>query len=96
MARTSIDRDSLEYLKVPITTPPDVIINTQSVEIAVMLPEARPLEEDWRTAEWSGTTARILVGPGAQELLPGTYKVWVRVTDVPEIPVLVAGTITVV
>lgn len=95
MARTSIDRASVEYLKVPVTTPPDVTITNQTVELAVLPDTARPVEEDWNTGEWVDNVARILIGPGALPLEAGTYKVWVRVTDMPEIPVLTAGTITV-
>lgn len=96
MARTSIDRDSVEYLKVPITAPADVTLGTQTVEMAVLSPETRPIEDDWNTAEWAdSTTARLLLGPGALPLAAGTYKVWLRLTDTPEVPVLTAGTITV-
>lgn len=96
MARSSINQDSLEYLKVPVTAPVGVTIDTQVVEIAVMAPASQPEEADWRNAEWSdGNVARILIGPGEKVLTPGSYMVWVRITDTPEIPVLTAGTITV-
>jgi hypothetical protein len=95
MARDSINRDSVEYVKVPVTAPAGVTISDQEVEIAIVETAAQPIEADWRTATWSANTARVLVGPGSQQLTPGVYKVWVRVTDNPEIPVLSAGVITV-
>lgn len=95
MARQSIDRDSVEYVKVPVTAPADISITSQPVSIAVVDVAARPAPGDWKTASWDGNTAKTLIGPGVLPLSPGTYKVWVKVTDSPEVPVLVAGTITV-
>lgn len=96
MARSSIDRESVEYIKVPVTPPSGVTISAQVVEIAVVAQTSRPITTDWRSATWVGTNiAQVLIGPGQLQLAAGTYNVWVRVTDVPEIPVLIAGTITV-
>lgn len=95
MPRTSIDRDSVEYVKVPVTTPAGVTITSQPVSIAVVADTARPVTGDWKTATWNGNVAQTLVGPGVLALTPGNYKVWVKVTDSPEVPVLSAGTITV-
>jgi hypothetical protein len=58
-----------------------------------------PVSGDWKTAAWetdSTTTpatyyARLLVGPGGTAYQAGTYDVYVKVTDNPEIPVLLAG-----
>ena len=95
MARSSIDRDSLEYVKIPVTTPPGITISSQVVEIAVVAQTGRPGALDWRTGSWEDNTARILIGPTALALTAGTYNVWVRITDSPEKPVLLAGAITV-
>ena len=95
MARSSIDRDSVEYVKVPVTAPDGSDLSTQAVSIAVIDATARPVTGDWKTGSWDGNTAKVLIGPGALPLAPGNYKVWVKVTDSPEVPVLVAGTITV-
>lgn len=90
--RTSIYRDSKEYLRIPVTPPAGVTIAAQVVEVAVLPVGQAPIETDWQTASWSGNTALLLIGPG---LTPGQNRVWLRVTDSPEIPVLLAGTITV-
>jgi hypothetical protein len=49
----------------------------------------------WGTGSYLGWhTASVLVGPGGVvTLTPGTYTVWVRVADNPEIPVRQAGTV---
>lgn len=96
MARTSIDRDSVEYVKIPVTSPPSVSLGTQTVEVAITDPVNRPEEADWNSAEWhDDKTVRFLIGPGAFPLAEGTHRVWLRLTDEPEVPVLIAGSITV-
>jgi hypothetical protein len=51
---------------------------------------------DWETTDHGKYFARCLVGPdGDAELDPGVFKVWVRVTDNPEIPVRFAGNVKV-
>lgn len=95
MPRSSIDRDSVEYVKVPVTPPAGIDITAQPVSIAVTDAAARPVAADWKTASWDGNVAKTLIGPGVLALAPGSYKVWVKVTDSPEVPVMAAGTITV-
>lgn len=69
------------------------------VEVAFKLPGVDPSGPDWHAASWetAGTAyyARLLVGPtGGLALAVGTYRMWVRITDAPEIPVLeVPGTV---
>ena len=64
------------------------------VEIAFKPPGVDPTGPDWHAASWetAGATtfyARLLVGPvGGLVLAVGTYRMWVRVTDSPEVPVL--------
>ncbi|MFJ7417976.1 hypothetical protein ACIQXD_05105 [Streptomyces uncialis] len=65
-----------------------------------ILPASRtgnPDTGDWLTGEWSGTWARLLVGPGgAITLDPGEYVVWLSWAAGTEAPVYRAsGTITV-
>ncbi|WP_262403454.1 hypothetical protein [Actinomadura sp. CNU-125] len=81
---------SKEYLHIPVTggsvsTPVEIAVINASTE--------EPAEADWRPAdEWDGTTAKLLIGPGGTlELEDGTYRVWVRVTANPEIPVIRSG-----
>lgn len=59
-----------------------------------------PVSADWHTGSWEsdpdGTYwAQILVGPanGGLVLAVGSYRIYVRVTDSPEVPVLPAGTL---
>ncbi|QFY09631.1 hypothetical protein GBF35_25910 [Nonomuraea phyllanthi] len=70
----------------------------EAVEMAFTAPDAKPIDTDWRTAEWGppqpdGADAKILVGPGdgAVPLPAGTHLAWVRVTAVDEQPVLSSG-----
>lgn len=51
----------------------------------------------WQTGEWSEGRARLLIGPanGGHVLAVGSYRVFVRVTDNLEVPVLRAGYLTV-
>lgn len=93
MADIERDRDSLEYLTVDVTA--DVVVT--DVDLAIAPLSARP--SSWTAASLSGATASVLVGPGGTvELEPGyypyTYNVWVRVNDTPEVPVMLAGTLT--
>ena len=81
---------SLEYLHVPVAG----ATGAQPVELAVIDSGVEePAEDDWMPAdEWDGTTAKLLIGPdGTLELEDGTYRVWVRVTATPEIPVIRSG-----
>lgn len=64
--------------------------------------QASPESGDWKTASWEtdATTdpdqykARCLVGTGgAVALAAGTYYVWVKVTDSPDVPVKYSGVI---
>lgn len=55
---------------------------------------------NWQTASWaSGTpyTAQCLVGPngGVVALAIGTYAIYLKITDNPEIPVLYSGPVSV-
>jgi hypothetical protein len=69
------------------------------VEVAFKLPGVDPAGPDWHAASWetAGTAyyARLLVGPaGGLVLAVGTYRMWIRITDAPEVPVLEApGTV---
>lgn len=55
---------------------------------------ANPGVTDWKTGTWittgTGTyMAQVLVGPanGGTPLPVGTYNVWIRITDMPEVPI---------
>jgi hypothetical protein len=74
------------------------------VAFAFTEPGASALGVQWFSAEWAssestgsgGYLAQCLVGPGGTvQLAPGSYQVWVMVTDNPEIPVLPAYLLTI-
>lgn len=86
----SIPSVSREYVHIPVTGGS----NSTPVELAVIpSTQEEPATGDWHTADvWDGTTAKLLIGPGGTlTLADGTYRVWVRVTSAPEIPVLRSG-----
>jgi hypothetical protein len=105
MADTTLSKLSLEYVAVPIThfTANGVAANptSDSVYLAFKLRGARPAAGDWIAAAWETDAgppvqylAKVLVGPGgAVQLSPGTYTVWAKVTDNPEVPILSGGTL---
>lgn len=66
------------------------------VEAAFPAPGVNPTT--WYAGSWEtcGNVyyARVLVGPAGTVTLPvGTYTMWLRITDAPEIPVLEVGTL---
>ena len=71
------------------------------VQFAFMpTPTQVPQSADWQTGSWDTDTtnvlypysAKCLVGPaGTINLGIGTYVMYIRITDNPEVPVLVAG-----
>ena len=88
---------SSEYVRVSIAAREagtTVDPTSDTVEMAFVT-TGEPGNTDWHTASWEndGAThyARILVGPAGVALPIGKYGVWVRVTDLPEIPVRNAG-----
>jgi hypothetical protein len=100
MSAKPVERDvaSLEYVKVDVTA--DVDPTGDPVYLA--LQSRADDTPTFHTAEWapgqtwqagSPVTARVLIGPGGgtQTLTKGTtYKVKVKVTDNPEVPVFTA------
>jgi hypothetical protein len=84
---------SKEYLSVPVAG--TNLDGTEPVELAVIpVSTEEPADDDWHTAAWVSGEARVLIGPGtALDLANGTYRVWVRLTASPEIPVIRAGSL---
>lgn len=91
---------STEDVYVPVTA----VLNGASydptadtVQVAFLPNRIRPSTDDWHAATWSTTGgtnyAVCLVGPenGGVVLDIGTWVVWVRVVDSPEVPVMQAG-----
>lgn len=100
MAAT-IPAASTEYLHGLITA--SVTLDTQVVEVAFITPSnGFPSDATaWITAAWTGTAGtsrnwQLLVGPSSTTILAaGTYAVWTRVHDNPEIPVRKHDTLTI-
>jgi hypothetical protein len=90
-----IAASSSEYLHITVTatTDGDPLTITTPPQIAVIPGNNNPHDADWITATWTGTTARIRLGPGGLQLDPGTYWAWVRFTAGSEQPVYRAGRI---
>lgn len=92
-----IDRLSLEHRTFTVAADHELAVETP-VELAFMSPGQRPGDDDWHTAEVLSVTqvgstwraaCRTLIGPdGDVTLTPGGYVVWLRVTDISEIPVV--------
>lgn len=66
------------------------------VEAAFKSPGVNPTNPDWKAAAWvvprfGQFFAVALVGPGVGAVIDlpvGTYKMWLRITDSPEVPVI--------
>ncbi len=107
-SQLTISHLSTEYVLVPISaTKLGVPYNPTGdvVQMAFMPNTAQqPGLSDWMTASWDTDSANIiypysvkcLVGPsGVINLVTGTYVIFVKITDNPETPVLVAGQLVV-
>lgn len=95
---------SLQYVRYSITA----LVNgvpynptADVVQFAFTQTGVDPVSGDWKTGSWETVVgppqlyvARCLVGPaGTIALAKGTYNVYVKVTDSPEVPVLFVDTL---
>jgi hypothetical protein len=96
---------STEYVKVSVSARfAGAAVNPTSDAVSFALPlhGQPPVTGDWKTGSWetdSTTTpaiyyARLLVGPAGTVYPAATYDLYVKVTDNPEVPVLLAGQVT--
>ncbi|MFF0736881.1 hypothetical protein ACFYVK_35370 [Streptomyces chartreusis] len=75
-----IPSTSTEFVHVPVTVPAGVDTGSTPVRIAVVAHRANPDDDEWHTAAWAGSDARVLVGPGTDLVLTaGDYRVWIAV-----------------
>lgn len=100
-ADATISSLSTEYLQVPVQaslngTPYNP--TGDPVEFAFVTGSGYPVT--WYPGSWVTTVqsiylAQCLIGPqnGGVVLAPGTYTVWVQITDFPEIPVQPTGSL---
>lgn len=97
MAVTQIATTSREFVHADVTATIAGAPITPGAppKIALMSSDGNPTETDWFEAEWSGGTARLMIGPdgGAVVLAPGRYHLWVTFTAGLEQPVYRSGTI---
>lgn len=94
---------SLDYVRVPVSAvSAGLPINPTSDQVQMAFPVhgLDPVAGDWKTAIWETDAtvtpnvyyARCLVGPGGTVTLSvGTYDVWCKVTDNPEVPARNSG-----
>ena len=106
-ASTSISHLSTQYVIIPVNA--TVAGQTHSpladvVQFAFLAnPSASPQVSDWVAGSWDTSNnslfpylAQCLVGPlGTITLGQGTYIIWLKITDNPEVPVFQAGTLIV-
>ncbi|WP_068922184.1 hypothetical protein [Planobispora rosea] len=87
-------RETVEYLSVIIEG--DDNLATYTVAMQVLPHGTRPAAGAWQAAAWdtdqSGNTiAKVLIGPGTSfdfSAAPGVVVPWVKITALPEVPVL--------
>lgn len=106
MPSVRMSRLSTQYVQVPV----EAVVGgsaydptSDTVQMAFMAGWSLPQTPDWKSASWSDSTApgiwlaQCLVGPanGGEDLEPGTYAIWVQITDHPEIPVLNPGSLVI-
>ena len=82
-------RESVEFQPILVTL--DGVKVTTGVETAVLVPSARPTSSSWSTAYSLNGDVGVLI----QNLATGTWNVWARITDSPEIPVINCGSFVV-
>lgn len=101
----SVSHLSLQYIVIPVkATALDGTSKNPTADTVAMafMPQATqvPQNADWQTATWATRSGDILypyaaaclVGPGGTiQLSIGTYILYVKITDSPEIPVLQAS-----
>lgn len=103
MATIRISSLSLEYVRAQVAATvvgAAIDPSTDTVKMAFTAPGINPVTGDWHSAIWETVGANhyalCLVGPGGTVALPvGRYRVTVKVTDSPEVPVQDAGTLIV-
>jgi hypothetical protein len=100
-----ISQTSLQYVRVPVTA--SVLgaaynPTSDTVQMAFLADGAVPQSGDWKVASWETDVvtgqyrAKCLVGPsGTVTLTAGTYRIFVKISDSPEIPVLEADLLSV-
>ena len=100
---------STEYVPVHVRATINGVSNADptadTAQMAFLPVGTNPGVSDWHAASWTTIPAtpetiyiaQCLVGPsGTVTLTAGTYQVWVKITDSPEIPVDTTGLLQIV
>jgi hypothetical protein len=101
LERSALD---LRYVKLPVEAVVDGVAIDPTADVVAMafpLPGVDPQTGDWKAGSWETIAGirprynlRCLVGPGGTIALSrGTYDIWARVTDSPEVVVQKVGAI---
>ena len=78
-------RESVEFQPVLVTL--DNVAFTSGVQFAVLKPNDRPISSDWFSATLLQGATGFLTG----SYVAGTWKVWAKIADSPETPVIDCG-----
>jgi hypothetical protein len=78
-------RETVEFQPVVVTV--DTVEVVTAVELCILPTGDRPVELDWQAA----VELENRIGLMIDGLDHGSYHVWARITDTPEIPVLDCG-----
>lgn len=82
---------STEYVAVPFTASVDPD-SLEGVELGFVAGTSDDEPEQWHTAIIEDGAAKLLVGPDQDvTFTAGTWSVWTKITDNPEIPVEKSG-----
>jgi hypothetical protein len=99
----SLSSLSTEYIRVPVAaTVNNAPYNPTNDAVAFAFTGgANPAGGDWHSGSWDSANtpyaAQCLVGPGAGgvALTVGTWVIWIKITDNPEVPVRAVGQLSV-
>lgn len=78
-------RESVEFQPILITLDGNPVTTAADVEVCITAQNARP--STWIASTSLGGEIGVMI----QNLAVGTYLVWARITDSPEIPVINCG-----
>jgi hypothetical protein len=92
MAIPCFPSSTVEYVPALVT---GTFTESTPVHMAVIPYDIEPDTDDWKTAVWDGSHAKVKIGTGTAvgALDEGLYGVWVKVTTADETPVIPSGSI---
>lgn len=87
MTVNSYPRETLEFQG--LTIKKDGVVTTTGIEVCIVAHGSRPT--GWAPATVLGAEIGIMINIAT----PGSYNVWARITDAPEIPVINCGLVSI-